>query len=277
MAQDNPDSVEAMVLDSATFASLTDARSYLRRAQAPYRALFDYCRYREDCLAPLPDFEARLWKLHAALNRDPIALELDHPYQTGLITLQLNGERFLSALLEGIYGIEIYRDLPSIVTELEKRRTWRIRPYLESALNFMFDPAYGDVSMQSHYCFDTRPYTDLEAIARQIETLPDGYFKQMMRLSLEVDDECDRMQIEAGYPPMAEARHTDVPTLFLHGTYDPVTLLEDVVAQREYFGHSRLATFGFSHSMLTSDECAELVAGRFVDDPTIDGDALRCD
>lgn len=277
VAHDNPDSVEAMLLDSATFSHIGETESFLRRAQAPYRALFDYCRYREDCRAPLPDFEARLWKLHHELNRNPIRLQLEHPYREEQIELQLNGERFLSALLEGIYGVGIYRDLPSIIVELERGQHRRVRPYLEAALLFMFDPAYGDVSMEAHYCFDTRPYTDLDAIAEQVENLPPGYFKQVMRLSLEMTDECERMNVTEGYPPMASARRTEVPTLFLHGIYDPVTLLEDVVAQRRYFSHSRLATFGFSHSILTSDECAEIVAARFLEDPSIDGTELTCE
>ncbi len=276
VAQDNPGSVESMVLDSATFAHLAGEQSYLRRARAPYRALFDYCRYRDDCRAPLPDFEARLWALYYELNQNPISMQLDHPYLEGRIELQLNGERFLGALLEGIYGIGIYRDLPSIVTELEQRRYRRILPYLESTLQFMFDPTYGDVSMEAHYCFDTRPHINLDHITRQVEDLPDGYFKRMMRLSLEIGDQCERMKIDSGYPPMARARSTEVPTLFLHGRLDPVTLLEDVVSQRRHFRHSRLATFEFSHSMLTSDECAEVVAARFVANPSIEEAALDC-
>ncbi len=68
-----------------------------------------------------------------------------------------------------------------------------------------------------------------------------------------------------------------MPTLFLHGEFDPVTLLDDVLTQREYFSHHRLVTFDHSHSMFTSDACAEVVAARFVKDPSISEAGLSCE
>ncbi len=277
VARAHPERVEAMLLDSATFPNLAGEQGNLQRVLAPYRALFDFCRFGPDCAAPLPDYETRFWALYRALNRDPIAMTVAHPYTGEQIDLVLNGERLLGVLLEGIYGVGIYRDLPAIISELELRRTWRLRPYLESTLTFMFDPGYGDVSMEAHYCFDMRPYIDLEHYAQQVAELPPGYFREMLQLSLDIGDSCDEMGIVQGYPPMAEGRAIDVPTLFLHGEFDPVTLLDDVLTQREYFSHHRLVTFDHSHSMFTSDACAEVVAARFVKDPSISEAGLSCE
>ena len=277
IAREFPQTVESMVLDSATFPNLAGETDRLQRELAPYRALFDPCRADDDCRERLPGLERRFWALYHELDREPLEIDVTHPYDGSRIDLVLNGERFLGALLQGVYDVEVYRDLPAIVTELERRRYRRLMPYIDAALQFMFDSSYGDVSMETHYCYDTHPYTDFDDLERQIAALPDGYYKTMLSLSLEFDDYCEIMGIHEGYPPMAEARQIEVPTLFLHGRLDSVTLLDDVVAQRRYFDHSRLVTFDEAHSMLSTDECAEAAAARFVDDPDTPQAGLRCD
>ena len=139
------------------------------------------------------------------------------------------------------------------------------------------DDTYGDVSMETHYCYDSHPYTDEARLKRQIEAMPASYYKTMLSLSLEFDDYCEFMRIGEGYAPMAEARDIDVPTLFLHGRQDSVTLLDDVIVQRRYFRNSRLVAFGHAHSMLTADTCAEMVAARFIQNPDTPQAQLRCD
>lgn len=277
LAREFPESIEAMILDSATFPNLPQAETYLRLVEEPFRAMLGYCRLDADCSQPLPDFETRFWNLHRELNRNPLPIVLTHPYRDRKIELVLNGERFLGALLWGTYSMEIYRDLPAIVTELEQRRGWSIRPYLDSMLLFTFDDTWGDVSAEAHYCFDIKPWTDFERIRSEASRMPPGYLRDVILMGLNWGDNCDRMGIGSGYAAMARAQAIDVPTLFLHGEFDTVTFLDDVVAQQRHFNRSHLVKYPLAHSMITSDECAEVVAAKFIDDPEIEPGDLNCD
>ena len=277
LAREFPDSIESMILDSATFPNLAKTENWIRIQSEPLDALVHYCRINLDCDQPLPDFETRFWNLYRALNLNPLTLSLDHPYQDGRIKVVLNGERFLAVLLQGTYSTQVYYDLPAILTELEQGRSARLRPYVEETLLYVFDRSWGDISAEAHYCFDTRPWVDLEELEAEVARLPDGYVKSSLELGLTAEDHCPRMGIESGYTPMAEGAQIDTPTLFLHGKFDSVTFLDNVIDQRKFFPQSHLIRYDQAHSVLSYEECAEVVAAKFVKNPQIATGDLDCD
>ena len=269
-------SVESMILDSATFPNLKPHENYTQKAMESYRALYNHCDSNPDCDIPLNNTEERIWNLHNKLNADPIKLEIDHPYQNTKIEVLLNGERFIASLLNGTYNKKIFVDLPQIIVELEARRVKAISPYLESFTAYLLDTAYGDVSANSHYCYEDKPYTDFNLIRKQAGKLPVGYIRNTALLSLDFPDYCHEMQVGAGDSVVSMATKTDTPSLFLHGELDTITPLRDVIEQRKLFTHSRLMTYKVSHDVLSADECAEIVAAKFIGNTDIDPADLDC-
>jgi pimeloyl-ACP methyl ester carboxylesterase len=276
IATQYPESVESMVLDSATFPNLKLHDNYLNKTMASYVALYNHCSLTPDCSTPLQNIENRIWSLHKALNLNPIQLEVNHPYSNDKINVLLNGERFISALLGGTYGKKIFSELPSIIVELETGRVNTITPYLEDHIAYLLDTAYGDVSAISHYCYEDKPYTNFESIRIQADKLPKGYIRNTALLSIDFPDYCNEMLIEAGDPVVSMATKTDIPSLFLHGELDTITPLSDVIEQRKTFTKSRIVTYKSSHDVISSDECAEVVAAKFISNTKIDRIKLDC-
>lgn len=276
IATQYPDSVEAMVLDSATFPNIKPHDNYLDKTMASYLALYDYCSLTESCSTPLQNTKDRIWNLHRTLNLNPIQLELDHPYRSSKIDVLLNGERFISSLLNGTYGEKIFSDLPSIITELENRRAHTIIPYVEGYIAYLLDARYGDVSTISHYCYEDKPYTDFESIKKQADELPKGYIRNTALFSINYAQYCNEIDIGVGNPVVSMPTKTDIPSLFLHGKLDTITPLSDVVEQRKLFTNSRIVTYDFSHDVISSDECAEIVAAKFVRNSELNQLNLDC-
>ncbi len=276
IATQYPESVESMVLDSATFPNLKPHDNYSNKAMASYLALYNHCSLTPDCSKPLLNIENRIWNLHKALNLNPIQLTLDHPYKNNKIDVLLNGERFIWALLNGTYGEKIFADLPSIIVELEVGGANTITPYLESHIAYLLDTTYGDVSTSSHYCYDDKPYTDFESIKIQADKLPKGYIRDTALLSIDLPDYCNEMLIGASDPVVSMATETDIPSLFLHGELDTITPLSDVIEQQKSFTKSRIVTYESSHDVISSDECAEVVAAKFIANTEIDRIKLDC-
>ncbi|MBL4827393.1 MAG: alpha/beta fold hydrolase [Spongiibacteraceae bacterium] len=274
IATQYPQSVESMILDSATFPNLKMHNHYLENTMASYRALYNYCSLNPDCEQPIDNIEQRIWDLHQTLNEHPISLVIDHPYTYNTIDVVLNGERFIASLLIGTYGETVFSELPRIVTELESRRYNSITPYLEKLTGYLLDTSYGDVSASSHYCYEDKAYTDFSLIRAMTGKLPEGYIRDTALLSLDFPDYCQEMQIGAGNPVIAAATQTDIPALFLHGELDTITPLSDVIEQRKLFSKSRLITYELSHDVLSGAECAEVVAAQFIDDT--EADILSC-
>ena len=277
LATENPATVESMILDSAAFPNLKGHHNYLEQIMEPYNVLYNYCDSDPECDVPISDVKQRIWDLHQELSKNPLNIEINHPYEEGKIPVVLNGERFLAAILEGIYGERIFEDIPQIIVDLEARQDESIAPYLEDHVAYLLDRSYGDVSAEGHYCYEDKPFTDFNLMRTLAQDLPAGYIRDMALLAIDWPDYCNEMQIEPGDPKVAVATRTDIPSLFLHGELDTVTPLRDVISQKQNFKNSRLITYNLSHSILSSDECAEIVAAKFIDDNTTDQKTLSCD
>ncbi len=272
-----PESIEAMVLDSATFPRVKAHHDFVQRTTMPYRKLFNYCDSDPACIEPDKNMEKRIWALVEKLANEPIFMLLDNPYNDAVIPFNLNGDRLIGALFEGIYGVDIFSELPAIVSDLELRRQESIKPYVMSFVEYMLDRTWGDVSATAHYCFEDKPFTDFEHIGKLIEELPEGYIRDSARYYESWSKYCERMKIESIAPVLVPSEPFRMPTLFLQGRFDSVTPLSDVEANRFYFINHRLVTFNRSHSILTADDCAEELAAKFIEKLSLQASDISCD
>ncbi|MFT5657786.1 MAG: pimeloyl-ACP methyl ester carboxylesterase [Gammaproteobacteria bacterium] len=272
-----PDSVESMILDSATMPRIGRHVNYLELTMGPYLKLFQYCAYDPECVQPIKNIEARFWAIHERLNTDPILVQFQTADGADTIPVVLNGERFLSAVLQGIYGVEIFKDLPHIISELETGKFTSLEPYLWLHVDYMLDRSYGDVSAIAHYCFEEKPFIDFEKIKPQIDNLPVGYIQDTARLALGWTDYCEDMQLKNTASKPIPSNPIATPTLFLHGRFDTVTPLSSIVAGQDFFENSQLLTFDLSHSVLTSSKCAVAEAARFIQDPLVFNNRANCE
>ncbi len=272
-----PESVEAMVLDSATFPRFKAHEDFVQRTTMPFRKLFNYCDNDPECTDPDKSMEKRIWSLVDKLSEQPVFMLLDNPYEEGVIPFSLNGIRLIGVLIEGIYGTEIFRELPAIVSDLEARRRERIKPYVMSYIEYMLDRSWGDVSASAHYCYEDKPFIDFQQINNLIEELPEGYIRNSARYFENWSNYCDRMRIDSAAPVLVPSKVIHIPTLFLQGRFDSITPLSVAEKNRSYFTNHNLITFDLSHSILTASECAERLAGAFIEKHQLDIDDISCD
>ena len=271
-----PESIEAMVLDSATFPRIKAHHDFIQRTTSPYRKLFDYCDNDPACTEPDKNMEQRIWAIVEELSEEPIFMLLENPYSEGVIPFNLNGDRLIGALFEGIYGVDIFSELPAIVSDLESRRQESIKPYVMSYVEYMLDRSWGDVSASAHYCYEDKPFIDFQQIEKLIEELPEGYIRDSARYFESWSKYCDRMKIDSKAPMLVPSESIQVPTLFLQGRFDGITPLSDVENNRSDFLNHRLLTFDLSHSILTGDACAEELAAIFIEKLNLESSDINC-
>ncbi len=278
IARYHPASVEAMILDSPVFPAIKKHHNYLQRVMAPYEMLFKQCGDVDGCAndreAEL--FQQEFWRLHAQLNAKPLRMKVMNPYTHNKIPVILNGERFLSAVAEGIYGDEIFTELKQLMQDLSTGNTSSIQPYVESLLAYLLDRSYGDVSTDAHYCYEDKPFVDYDLIRQLTDQLPAGYIRETSKLSIDWPDQCELMEIKPGSPELAQAVTTPTPTLFLQGTLDAVTPLSDVESQIDNFSQGELLTYDLSHDILGSSACAKKMAGYFIQHKALGNSAEIC-
>ncbi len=278
IARYHPARVEAMILDSPVFPAIKKHHNFLQRVMAPYEMLFKNCGDADGCAdeqeAEL--FKLAFWQLHAQLNDKPLSMIVLNPYTSKKIPVVLNGERFLSAVAEGIYGDEIFTELKQVMQDLRAGNTSSIHPYVESLLAYLLDRNYGDVSSDAHFCHEDKPFIDLDLIRQLTDQLPAGYIRDTSKLSIDWPDQCELMEIKPGGPELAQAVTTATPTLFLQGTLDAVTPLSDVESQIDNFSQGELLTYDLSHDILGSSACAKKMAGYFIQHKALGQSAEIC-
>jgi pimeloyl-ACP methyl ester carboxylesterase len=276
IADEYPATVESMVLDSSYVSRIGFHENYIEEITRPYQMLFDYCIYDPDCRQPIANLEERFWALYSGLNKHPIPLELENVDNSDRFPMLLDGERFLSAIMEGIYDVQIFRDLPHIITELENGKSYSLTPYLWLHVDYMLNPYWGDVSDMAHYCYEQKPQIDFARIREQFDRLPSGYIRDNAPLMLDWPDHCEQMQIHEAAPKLVPSQRLAMPTLFLHGNLDSVTPLSSVRKILHYFKRAQLLTFDLGHSVLTSSYCARNSMALFIADPEISRQRLLC-
>ncbi len=271
-----PETVESLILDSATFPRIKVDHDFVQRTLRPYQKLFNYCDNDPACTKADKSIEKRIWTLVEKLSAEPIIMVLDNPYDDGVIPFVLNGDRLIAAFFEGIYGVGIFTELPAIVSDLEARQQDRIKPYVMSYIEYMLDRSWGDVSATSHYCYEDKPFIDFKKIDKLIDELPQGYIRSTARYYDSWTTYCERMKIDSKAPMLVPSKPVSMPTLFLQGRFDSVTPLSDVENNRSFFTNHHLLTFDKSHSILTADECAEQLAGVFIEEHHLEDHDITC-
>ena len=275
IANEFPDAVESMVLDSAYVSRVGRHEYYLEQMTRPYRLLFRYCSIDPECEQPVDNIGPRFWAVYQSLNANPIGIELNS--RSDNIPLLLNGERFLEVIQGGSYSLDIYKDIARIVGELENREYSSLEPYLWMHVDYMLDPTWGDVGAMAHYCYEEKSNIDFATIRTLIKQLPEGYLRDTAAIKLDWPDLCAEMKVVETTKRLIPSRALDQPTLFLHGKLDTVTPLSSVHKIRRYFNRDYLLTFDLAHSILSASRCARDTMAKFVDKPSASEKSLRCD
>lgn len=276
IAKRYPDTVEAMILDSATFPNQFQHDRFLKRTLAPYQAFYNYCGISKTCEDSPADVEKILWSLYQSLNQQPLPVLLNTLSSKQHINVQLNGVRLIATLLEASYDEKIYADLNQIIKELQSGSAATLKPYIKNYVEFMLDRSFGDLSFNAHYCYEEKAFTNYAYMKKQAELIDNPILRELTKQSLHWQDYCSALGVLPADETVVSAIETDIPTLFLHGELDTVTPLSDVQIQQVNFKHHIIASYPLAHDILSSEQCAESVAAAFVARHTVTKKELQC-
>ena len=269
-----PETVESLVLDSAYVSKIGLHEYFLESVLGPYELLFDYCDVDPECERPIANIENRFWDLEQKFDADPVMLTVR--LENGeAVEILLDGDRFVGAIMLAIYNPLIFRDLPGIITGLERGDLSNIEIYVEDYVRYLLDPSWSDISQMAHYCNEEKAQIDFTRIEALLDRLPAGFIRENARLAVEWPDQCDRMLIEETAPVAIPSRRSTIPTLFLHGYLDVITPLENVRKITRYFGDYRLLVLNVGHGVLPSAGCSRTATAKFLSDPDVSSEQLN--
>jgi len=249
--------------------------TFAHEADSPLRAIeqvFTDCAADDGCAASYPDLADDFFALVRRLNAEPVEVEVESSTVGELITLEMDGDRFIDwVAIDQLYGpVFPHHDaayLPLLVDEVRRGNVRPLEIAAQNAWNTNIENlnwAWGlmlAISCQQDQpaAGPSRPEADLAASERL-----EGFARTATQREI-----CAAWDLAPLPPAGTDYVESDVPTLVLAGSYDPVTPPVWSRTTAEHLPNSTYIEFpGHGHNVTSDNACAAKLEARFLSDPT---------
>ncbi|WP_227718223.1 alpha/beta hydrolase [Microbulbifer sp. Q7] len=267
IARDFPQSVRALVLNSAVFPEIIYTQQLPEDVIAAYQRGLDYCSQDTQCNKQYPDLKRRLETLVEELDETPLTVETGNIHPGERYPFLLTGQRLLRVLFQALYDERFYKELPAIIEELESDQAEQLKPAIASFMGLVLDPNFGDAAGISHFCYEEAPFVDFDKA--RLSASNSGILGGSVRSDINMMQlQCRIWAIPSAPQLESRAVKTTLPTLVMHGALDPVLAAKDADrARKKLPNHQWLLFPQLAHDVISASDCAEQAAARFLDDP----------
>lgn len=267
VAREYPESVRALVLDSAVFNNVRYTEEEIADTWKAFDRMLSYCGELDTCGLPYKEGKALLFKLYYELEENPLAFTVTHPETYKPQDILFDGDFMLDILFSNIYWEDFYYGLGELLKSLEHRNPDIIAPYVREELMSIVSQSFSPALMTATYCREEHPFVNYKKALKK-QNKYDGIGKWTAWYIEYNQQDCANWNLPPSKAIEGEAISTAIPSLFLHGDLDPVLPVRDLERQIKHFANSQYLIYpDVAHDVVGSSECAELEAADFLDDP----------
>lgn len=273
-----PDDIRSAILLSV--APMTETR-YQHDPEHSARAIqvmLDDCAADPACTAAYPDLETQLYDLIANLNANPVFFELSTPGTGIQFDYEVTGHTLMGWMVNDAFYEPAYHPfmtayLPLLITEVSAGNTDMMRAWVKEDFYGLLHSPFAWGLYFTVNCQDFAPYTTIDEVNDQVTAFPmlDGYSRHGGELDI-----CNAWQLPPAFGLLAEPVSSDIPTLIIGGSYDPITPPEWSRTAAVNLTNSTFVEIpSAGHNTLDGTICPDLIILDFLDDPGGDLD-LSC-
>lgn len=248
----HPDIVRSAVLDAVAGPELVLFRDMPRDGQRALDLLFDRCAADEACNAAFPDVRAEYDELLAGLET-PQPVSIIHPLTNEPLEISMTGDRLGQYVFNILYSPEFQSLLPLLIHHAHE--TGDFTPLVVQALAIGESAGVYPGLLYAVACSEDAPLIDAdEAAASQDDTSFSSFADNFQAI-------CATWPRAEVASDLREPLASDIPTLLLSGSADPVTpptYAERVAATLPNSRH--LVVDGFGHGVIGYGCMPRLVA-----------------
>jgi pimeloyl-ACP methyl ester carboxylesterase len=268
VAQDFPEAVHSLVLDSALPPSVNQVVDRVANAERAFQVLFDGCAADVACASAYPDLETVFYDLVAQLNTTPARYLAQHP-RTGVVhNVVLTGDRLVRTLVDALDDASLIPFVPLVAVSIQ-HGDFTLMSQATSLLTFNDNRSAG--MFYSVNCADEVSRTSAPQVFAARRTVRAEIAEAL--------SEDARLRICAGWgaaQPRSSATRPvvgDVSTLILAGEYDPLTPPAYAeIAARTLRNSSWFELPGIGHAVVPTSPCAHAMMIDFLAAPALTPD-----
>lgn len=268
--RDHPDGVRSVVLDSVVPPNFRWTADFWPAAAAAFDELYAACAAQEACATAYPELEREFVETVTRLDAEPLVV----PVTTaagGEVSVVVDGYKLANTVIVGLAsGPGVSAGLPEAIHRIAAGDGAAIATWI---VQFVPPPDFVGLGLQwGVFCSEDVPRTSLdEVVALGSEALPDfpetvlGLLPQVPRFFAD----CAIWDVAAASEEAHAPAVSDVPVLFLGGTFDAVTAPYWQDAATPTLSASQVVNFaGLGHHVIVQDPCPLTVMHSFYADPS---------
>jgi pimeloyl-ACP methyl ester carboxylesterase len=271
LLREHPEGIRSLVLDGVLPIDASHAGVPTTAARS-IGLLIDSCTTDPTCDGLWPDFGRRFWALVDDLDADPVAFEIVDPATgTGHDALW-DGSDLLNAVFTMLYDRQTAADVPTLVSQLERRDTSGaalLTSLILAQNEFVSTGMYWAVT-----CHEEVPHVTEDEYQQGLsgDDTIDATFAAGPASLEDAQAVCGLAATGEADPIENERVTSDKPALVLSGELDPITPPSYGQSVADGLGASHLVLANSGHGALGS-ECGQSIIKAFLADPggTVDG------
>jgi|WetSurSiteA1Bulk_404760.scaffolds.fasta_scaffold04371_2 pimeloyl-ACP methyl ester carboxylesterase len=260
--RDYPEGIRSVIIDSVF---PPQANLDLEIAASAFRSLqkvFQACAEDEYCAGEYGDIEAKFYAVIEKLEATPVQLEVYGPYRDNPYMVYLDGDLFIDTIFVGLYSMISIADIPYFIQAA----------YVE-AYPKLSEPVGGAIGspLSTGLFWSTTCGEEIPFEIGAPETVESAAVPVVLREHFSARyaiDVCSLWNVPTAAAIENQAVSSDIPTLVLSGSYDPVTppheaqLAAETLSQHYYYEFSNQ-----THGVMRSTPCALQMGLAFLADP----------
>jgi L-ascorbate metabolism protein UlaG (beta-lactamase superfamily)/pimeloyl-ACP methyl ester carboxylesterase len=261
--RDHPEGIRSAIIDSVYPPQVPIYGELAANANRAFEKLFEDCAADGGCRQAHPDLEGKLYRSVDELNVEPRTLT----FSPGEV--HVDGGVVLDALFGFFYWASAIPYIPRDIDMVAAGDLSDMAPVLRARL-------YEDtINWGVHYslvCHEVMPAGSYEEALASAANLPPqiaNCFATPFRFTL-----CESWQSGTAEPSQYESVVSDIPTLVLAGSYDPITPPAYSRLAAETLSNSFYYEFpAHGHGVMRAGGCGTEIGLAFLDDPTSEPDS----
>ncbi len=269
--RDHPGGIRSVILDAVYPPQADIYEEGALNAQRAIDKLFSACAADAGCSGRFPQAEERFYELVARLDGRPRKVgDL-----LGIGGTDVDGSMLIMLLFHRLYITDVLADIPLTLDDFANGQWDELEGWLWDLLAFQRRLGLESLSEGLHYsvqCADELPFSDRGRLSRT-----DPGVRAEVALALDwryMIDNCAMWDVPPSDAIENAAVASDISTLLLAGTYDPITppawaeLAARTLTNAQFF-----VVPGVGHGALGTSECVDDIVAEFLDEPflAVDG------